>query len=153
MGGLPWPGPGWDPVGDLAIIKQEMNRLFETFLGPGAALGRPAEGAWTPSVDICETRDGLRVLVELPGISLSQVKLEIAGGVLTIRGERQPEPGFRQDQLQRMECHYGPFLRRLTLPPGVDADHVRASYRDGVLEIRLPKRREAGVRTIAIEGG
>ncbi len=151
MGGQLWPGPGWDPVGDLAVIKQEMNRLFESFLGPGATQGRPVEGAWTPPVDICETRDGLRVLVELPGISLSQVKLEIAEGVLTVRGERHLEPAFRQDQLQRMECHYGFFVRRLSLPSVVDADHVRASYRDGVLEIRLPKRREAAVRTISIE--
>jgi HSP20 family protein len=151
VGGQPWPGPGWDPVGDLAVIKQEMNRLFENLLGPGAAQGRPAEGAWAPPVDVCETRDELRVLVELPGISLSQVKLEIAEGVLTVRGERHPESAFRQDQLQRMECHYGLFVRRLSLPSVVDADHVRASYRDGVLEIRLPKRQQAGVRTIAIE--
>lgn len=151
MGGQPWPGAGWDPVGDLAVIKQEMNRLFENLLGPGAAQGRPAEGAWAPPVDVCETRDELRVLVELPGISLSQVKLEITEGVLTVRGERHPESAFRQDQLQRMECHYGLFVRRLSLPSVVDADHVRASYRDGVLEIRLPKRQEAGVRTIAIE--
>jgi HSP20 family protein len=93
----------------------------------------------------------LRVLVELPGISLSQVKLEIADGVLAVRGERHPDPAFLQDQLQRMECHYGLFVRRLNLPSAVDADRVRAAYRDGVLEIRLPKHQEAGVRAITIE--
>ncbi len=146
-----WPGPGWDPIGDLAVIKQEMNRLLESFLGQGAAQGRPAEGAWTPPADICETRDELRVLVELPGVSPGQVRVEVGEGVLTMRGERHPDPAFRQDHLQRMECHYGLFVRRLSLPSAVDADRVRASYRDGVLEIRLPKRREAGVRTIPIE--
>jgi len=72
-------------------------------------------------------------------------------GVLTIRGERHPDPAFRQDQLLRLERRYGPFHRSLNLPSIVDPEGVRASYRDGVLEIRLPKRPEATPRVISVE--
>lgn len=146
-----WLGPSWDPSGDLAAIQQEMNRLFETFLGQGSGRVQPAERNWAPPMDVCETEADLRVLVELPGIPQDQIQIEIVEGVLAIRGERQPDPAFRQDQLIRMERRYGPFSRSLNLPPIVDAVGVRATYRNGVLEIRLAKRPEATPRIISVE--
>lgn len=151
MGSQPWPGPEWYPVGDLAVIKQEMNRLFESFLGLSPGHLQPGEGTWAPPMDVCETRDEIRVLVELPGVSQSQIKLEIVDGALSIKGERQPDPGFRQDQLLRMECHHGAFARRLNLPSVVDPEGVRATYRDGVLEVRLPKRADARAQSITVK--
>lgn len=151
MGAQPWPGPGWYPLGDLAVIKQEMNRLFESFLGLSPGHVQLGEGTWAPPVDVCETKAEIRVLVELPGVSQSQISLEIVDGVLIIKGERQPDPAFRQDQLLRMECHYGAFSRRLSLPTGVDPDLVRATYQGGVLEVRLPKRDEARAQSISVE--
>ena len=146
-----WLGPGWDPSGDLAAIQQEMNRLFESFLGHGSGAVQSAERAWAPPMDVCETQTDLRILVELPGITQNQIQIEIVDGVLTIRGERHPDPAFRQDQLIRMERRYGPFSRSLNLPPIVDAEGVRAAYRGGVLEVRLPKRPEATPRIISVE--
>lgn len=151
MGNQPWPGPGWYPLGDLTVIKQEMNRLFESFLGLSPDHVQPGEGTWAPPMDVCETKDEIRVLVELPGVLQSQINLEIVDGVLTIKGERQPDPAFRQDQLLRMECHYGAFARRLNLPTMVDPDLVRATYRGGVLEVRLSKRAEARAQSISVE--
>lgn len=151
MGTQSWLGPGWDPSGDLTAIQQEMNRLFESFLGQGSARVQPVERAWAPPMDVCETPTDLRVLVELPGISQNQIQIEIVESVLTIRGERRPDPAFRQDQLIRMERRYGPFSRSLNLPSIVDAEGVRATYRSGVLEIRLPKRPEATARIISVE--
>lgn len=151
MGMVPWLGPSWDPSGDLAAIQQEMNRLFETLLGQGLGGLYPAEGAWAPAMDVCETKTELRVLVELPGIPLAKIHLTIEEGVLTIRGERHPDPTFRQDQLIRLERRYGPFYRSLHLPCMVNPEEVRASYRDGVLEIRLPRRTEATPRVISVE--
>jgi HSP20 family molecular chaperone IbpA len=75
--------PGWDPSGDLAAIQQEMNRLFEGFLGHGAGRVQSVEGSWAPPMDVCETQTDLRILVELPGIPQ---KIEIVEGTLTIRG-------------------------------------------------------------------
>jgi HSP20 family protein len=151
MGVQPWPGPGWDPLGDLAIIKQEMNRLFESFMGLGPGHVQPVETAWAPPIDVCETREEIRVLVELPGVSQSHISLEIADGVLTIKGERHLDPAFRQDHLRQMECHYGAFARRLSLPLGIDRDHVRACYLNGVLEVRLSKRAEPSATSITVE--
>jgi HSP20 family protein len=144
-------GAGLGPLGDLAAFQQEMNRLFETFLGQGPARIRQEERTWAPAMDVCETNLDLRVLVELPGIPQAQIQIEIAEGVLTIRGERHPDPALRQDQLLRLERRYGPFYRSLNLPSVVDTEAVRASYRDGVLEIRLSKRPEATPRVISVE--
>ena len=146
-----WLGPGWDPSGDLAAIQQEMNRLFESLLGQGPGRVQSVEGVWAPPMDVCETQMDLRILVELPGILRNQIQIEIVEGVLTIRGERHPDPAFRQDQLIRMERRYGPFSRSLNLPSIVDADRVQAGYRNGVLELRLPKRPEATPRIISVE--
>ena len=151
MRAQPWPGPGWYPLGDLTVIKQEMNRLFESFLGLSPDHVQPGEGTWAPPMDVCETKEEIRVLVELPGVLQSQINLEIVDGVLTIKGERHLDPAFRQDQLLQMECHYGPFARRLSLPLGIDRDHVRASYRNGVLEVRLSKRAELSAKSITVE--
>jgi HSP20 family protein len=151
MGAQSWLGPGWDPSGDLAAIRQEMNQLFEGFLGQGSERVQPAERAWAPPMDVCETPTDLRVLVEVPGISQSQIQIEIVEGVLTIRGERHPDATFRQDQLIRMERRYGLFSRSLNLPSIADAEGVRAVYRSGVLEVRLPKRPEATPRIISVE--
>jgi HSP20 family protein len=128
-----------------------MNRLFESFLGHSPGRVQPVERAWAPPMDVCETQTDLHILVELPGISQSQIQIEIVEGVLTIRGERRPDPAFRQDQLIRMERRYGPFSRTLNLPSIVDAEGVRAAYRNGVLEVRLPKRGEATPRIISVE--
>ncbi len=151
MGTQSWLGPGWNPSGDLTAIQQEMNRLFESFLGQGSACVQPVERAWAPPMDVCETPTDLRVLVELPGIPQNQIQIEIGEGVLIIQGGRHPDPAFRQDQLIRMERRYGPFSRSLNLPSIVDAEGVRATYRSGVLEIRLPKRPEATARIISVE--
>jgi len=133
------------------LTQQEMNRLFEGFLGQAPGRMQPVEGTWAPPMDVCEAKTELRVLVELPGIPQAEIQIEIVDGVLKIRGERQPDPAFRQDQLLRLERRSGPFFRSLDMPSIVDPDGVRVSYRDGVLEIRLLKRPEATPRIISVE--
>lgn len=147
----PWPGPGWDPLGDLALIKDEMTRLFEHVLGHGARPGQAADGAWSPPVDAWETKSELRVQVELPGTQARQIRLDFVEGVLTIRAERPPDPALQRDLVRQVECRYGSFVRRLTLPAAIDPDRVRATYRDGVLDIRLPKRTELQPREVPID--
>jgi HSP20 family protein len=147
----PWLGPGWDPSGDLAALQQEMQRLFETLLGLGPGRSQPAETVWAPPMDVCESPAAVRVLIELPGLKQEQIGIEVIEGTLRIRGERPPDPRFAKEQLLRLERRSGPFLRTLTLPASVDADQIRASYRDGLLEIRLPKRSDAVPRVIAVE--
>ena len=147
----PWPGPGWDPLGDLALIKDEMARLFEHVLGHGARRGQPADGAWAPPVDAWETKSELRVQAELPGVQERQIRLDFVDGVLTIRAERPPDATLQRDQVRQVECRYGSFVRQLTLPAVIDPDRIRATYRNGVLDIRLPKRGESQPRKVPID--
>ncbi|RPI07922.1 MAG: Hsp20/alpha crystallin family protein [Zetaproteobacteria bacterium] len=151
MGVQPWPGPGWDPFGDLALIKQEMTRLLEQVLSQGSGRGQPAESAWAPPLDVCETPAEFRVQVEVPGVAGRQIRLEFSEGTLTIRAERPIDPALRADQIQQMECRYGSFFRRLALPSPIDHGRIRATCRDGVLDIRLPKRTMSQTRHVAIE--
>jgi len=147
----PWPGPGWDPMGDLALIKQEMTRLLEQLLGQGAHQAQPADGAWSPPADVSETKDELRVQVELPGVEPRHIRIDLFEGVLTIRAERPPDSALKRDQAQQVECGYGSFVRRLALPSPIDADRIRATYRDGVLDVRLPKPGGSQARRVAID--
>ena len=147
----PWPGPGWDPMGDLALIKQEMTRLFEQILEHGVHHAQPADGAWSPPADVSETKGDLRVQVELPGVQPRHIRIDLFEGVLTIRAERPPDPALKRDLAQQVECRYGSFVRRLTLPSPVDPDRIRATYKDGVLDVRVPKPVESQARRVAIE--
>jgi HSP20 family protein len=147
----PWLGPAWDPSGDVVVLQQEMNRLFEALLGlvPGSSLG--AGVAWAPPMDVCDGPTAMRVLVELPGLTQEQIGIETTQGMLRIKGDRPPDPHIAREQLIRLERRCGAFARSLPLPAGVDAEGIRATYRDGVLEIRIPKRPEATPRIIAVE--
>jgi len=147
----PWPGPAWDPSGDLVALQQEMNRLFETLLGLVPEGGQAAGIAWVPPMDVCDGPTGLRVLVELPGLTQEQIGIEVRNGTLRIRGERPPDPRPTQERVLRLERRCGAFARSLTLPAGANAEGVRATYRDGVLEIWIPKRLGAAPRIVAVE--
>jgi HSP20 family protein len=142
----------------LNALQGEFNRLVENYWpawAPGphhvASEDRPA-GAWIPAVDVYETADELVVLADLPGVHPSAIQLSVDGRVLTLRGEK-PAPGgpskAESDQLR--ERRFGPFLRHITLPTEVNVDAVRADFRLGVLEVRLPKAEEARTRRIPIQ--
>ncbi|MGE5287816.1 MAG: Hsp20/alpha crystallin family protein [Micromonosporaceae bacterium] len=113
--------------------------------GRGWRAGGKREGtAWRPAVDISERRDAYRVRVEIPGIKAGEVEITMAGGLLTIQGERHAAREAAGEKMHRSERGYGVFRRSLALPSGhVAADKAEASVRDGVLEILVPKAAEA----------
>jgi HSP20 family protein len=102
-----------------------------------------------PALDVRETEDEYLVLVDLPGVQSEDVVIELIDQVLTISGSRAP---VETGEAQRLERPSGSFVRRLSLPKGVDSDKVVADYKDGVLELRIPKRAEAKPKKIAIGG-
>jgi HSP20 family protein len=135
-----------DPFREVAEIQSEMNRLFS------GLFGRPANGsvtrdrAWVPPMDMEETKDELVVTAELPGVEEKAINLSITGDLLTLRGERMaPEP--KAEGSYRGER----FERTVSLPFPVQADKVKATYRDGVLTVMLPKVEEIKPREIKIE--
>src|SRR5688572_7772661 len=128
------------PNRELLSMQDEVNRLFDSVMGRSA---RPDGNGWLPPVDIQETDDGFTVRMDLPGVQPKDVKINMTGDTLSVRGERRCERDENNTAWQRTECAYGTFERVFTLGTPVDSNAVKATYRDGVLELRLPKAAEA----------
>ncbi len=136
----------WNPTHELAGMEiDRLNRMFSEFYGD--AFGR----GWVPPVDIYETDEHEVVLkAELPDMKREDINLTFENGVLTLKGERKFEAGVKRENFQRLERQHGAFSRSFTLPNTVDASRIHASYRDGVLTIRLPQREEAKPKQISV---
>ena len=140
----------WEPFRSLAEIQTEMNRLFDTFLNRPAGPGM-TERLWAPAMDMYETKDDLYVQVELPGVKEKDVQVSFTNDVLTVKGERAQQQEVRDDDSHRLERWFGKFERSIELPMAVQADKVKATYRDGVLEIKLPKAETVKPKEIKID--
>lgn len=136
----------WEPTRELASM--EIDRLNHMF---GSLFGEGLNRSWTPAVDIYETPEHEVVLkAELPDMRREDIKVTFENQVLTLQGERKVDEQVARDRYQRMERFYGTFTRSFTLPATVDAANISASYKDGVLTVRLPQREEARPKQIAI---
>lgn len=133
-------------------LQSELKRFIEGCLQPGPSPGPGVDRPWSPPVDVYETPEETVVVVELPGVDSSRVELSAADGLLTIRGTRAPDDR-PEDQIQLRERRFGPFSRQVRVPSEVDLDAARAETVDGVLTIRLPRRRAAAPRTIPVRPG
>ena len=139
----------WEPFRE---IQSEMNRLFDGFFGrPTAVATGTGSRLWMPAVDMYETKDDLVLNFELPGVREKDVSLSITGDLLTVKGERQFQHELKDDNYHHVERAYGKFERAVQLPMPVQADHVKATYRDGVLEVKLPKAEEVKSKEIKID--
>jgi HSP20 family protein len=143
----------WDPMREMTTMREQMNRLVNEFFGRGGGEeGGWTAGAWTPAVEIYDADDALMVRVELPGVAKENVHVELHENTLTLRGERKPDPQVKEGQYYRQERMYGPFQRTFRLPTPVDTEKVQATYRDGLLELRLPKSEAAKAKRVTISG-
>ena len=144
----------WTPSRDITSVRDEMNRLFNEFFGRGGGTeeGTWFSGAWSPPVDIYETDQELVLKAELPGFSKDDISIELKENTLSIRGERKREDEVKEGNYHRMERVYGAFQRSFMLPTTVEQDKVRASYKDGILELHLPKIPAAQPKRIAVSG-
>jgi len=139
----------FDPFRDITTLRDEMNRLFSRAVGDGASSG----SAWTPAVDVYETEGSIELRAELPGLDAGDIDIEIDDNVLTLRGERRFQEPVEDGRYYRVERAYGHFNRSLTLPQGVKADEISATFDKGVLSVRIPKADEVKPRKIAIAAG
>ena len=147
-----WRIQRFDPFRELVDMQAEINRTFDPRFVVRPRTAAP-ERAWAPPIDVYETRDDLVVAVELPGVPEKHIQLSMTGDVLSLRGQRGIAADAREENYHRIERWSGTFERHVQLPIPVQADKIRASYRDGVLEIRLPKLEEVKPREIKIEVG
>jgi HSP20 family protein len=130
----------------LTNMRAEMDREFESmssFSGSTDPLSR-----WNPAVNVYQDKDRFTVVVELPGLKKEEIEISLHDDTLTIAGERKREESSEQEFLT--ERLYGKFQRSLTLPTAVDAEKVKASYKDGLLQVELPKAEEAKPKQIEV---
>jgi HSP20 family protein len=142
----------WEPVRELDSLQSEMNRLFDGFFGNRAPNGITSR-RWIPAMDLVEGEDEFVLRADLPGLTEDDVEIEIKDSVLTISGERKAEEKREGEGYYRVERAFGSFSRSLTLPEGVAADQVTASFDNGVLEVRVPKPEERKPQRVQIGRG
>jgi HSP20 family protein len=141
----------WDPFRDLLSIQDRMNRLFEQTLSRSRAEEGMAPSTWTPAVDIYETPEAIMLQADLPGLRREDIDIQIQDNTLALRGERRFAKDVREENYLRIERAYGAFQRSFTLPATIQQENIRAVFRDGILELTLPKAEEAKPKKIAIE--
>ncbi len=118
--------------------------------GLGRSLARPSANHWQPAVDLLESKDAYLIRAELPGMQRDDIKVEVKDGSLVLSGETKSEKPAEGVEYRHVERRAAKFSRSFSLPETVKPDAIEASYKDGILEIRVPKAEEAKPRQIAI---
>jgi len=139
----------WRPFEGLSSLRRDMDRLWERFFGEDWGVTRWGEG-WSPTLDVSENKDNLIVKTELAGVDPKDVDISLTGEVLTIKGEKKDEKEEKDENYHLMERSYGSFSRSVSLPVEVDQDKVKASYKNGVLKIILPKTEKTKSKAIKV---
>jgi HSP20 family protein len=140
----------WRPLGDLSTLRREMDRLFERFFGEEFPSPELPRAEWTPRLDMSETKDDIVVKADIPGLEPKDLDVSLMGDTLTIKGEKKEEKEEKDEHRHVVERRYGAFSRMVRLPAPVAADKIKASFKNGVLTITLPKTEEAKQKAIPI---
>jgi len=141
----------WNPWREMSAMPDRLDRLFDD---PFFRLGRMAEdsglGMWNPAVDLYEKDDYVMIKAELPGVDKNDINIDLKDRLLTLSGERTHEKETNEENYYRRERSYGKFQRTFTLPADVDSDQIKAEFKDGVLQIEIPKPEEKKAKKVTI---
>ena len=138
----PWTG--------LTSLRKEMDHLFDRFFDLKWD-ELPAVTDWAPALDLSETKDAIVIKAEVPGLEQKEIEIALQGDLLTIKGEKKQEKEEKGEHYHRMERSYGAFARSIRLPVPVDAEKVNATFKNGLLTVKLPKTPSAKGTTIPIK--
>jgi HSP20 family protein len=133
------------------LMEDMWRRPFPSLFGRDRWLPIRPSSIRMPSLDVYEEKDSVVVKAELPGMKKEDVEVNLAGEILTIKGEKKEDKEVKEDNYYRRERSYGSFLRSVGLPCEVKSDEIKASFKDGVLEIRLPKTEESKKKSISVK--
>jgi HSP20 family protein len=139
----------WNPFRELEDMQSRLNRLFGDAPFPRMGEDGMSFSGWSPAVDVQETDKEYLIKADLPDVKKEDVKVELLDGALTIEGERQQEKEEKGKKFHKIEREYGKFLRRFALPTEVDRSKVQAEFKNGVLNVHLPK--SATAKPTAVE--
>lgn len=143
----------WEPARSMEKFLQEMfeepmpSRFFRRF----PSLRWEKEFETVPAVDMFDKDDEIVVKAEIPGIDKENIKISVSDNVLTIKGEMKKEEEVKEEDYYYAERSYGSFSRSLTLPAKVAEDKIKAEYKDGILEVHLPKAAESKPKEIKVD--
>ncbi|MDP3025301.1 MAG: Hsp20/alpha crystallin family protein [candidate division Zixibacteria bacterium] len=146
----------WRPLREMVSVQDEMSKLFSACggFGKGMPMRWMEEGdeMWAPNVDMAETKDEIVLTAELPGFKKEDIKLSVEDHSITLSGEKKSkyEEEEKKGNYYRLERRFGSFTRSFALPTPVEADRVKAVYKDGILKVTLPKSEEAKKKEIPI---
>ena len=135
----------WDPFREVAALHNELSRFMNSIEGNGRTTQ-----SWVPTLDAWETEDALVYVFDLPGVPQDSISVEAEDNLLTVTASREQSSEISREHYHRVERRHGTFSRTVGLPQGVSEDAIKASYKDGVLEIRVPKPEQVKPRKIEV---
>ncbi len=135
---------------ELGTLRDEMDRMWNRFFGEWPSV-EPFRGEWAPSLDVSETQDNVVVRAEVPGMDAKDVNITLNDGLLTIRGEKKVEKEEKDENYHLTERRYGSFSRSIRLPFDIQADGIKANYKNGLLTITMPKSEKAKPKEIRVK--
>lgn len=143
----------WDPFRELEEMSDRLNRMFARPAVRTNGKETMIVADWTPTVDISETDGEYQIKAEIPDVRKEDVKVTLEDGLLTIQGERKQEKEEKGKKYHRIERSYGSFVRSFSLPDVIDEEKVKAEFKDGVLNLHLPKSEKAKPKAIEVKVG
>ena len=141
----------WEPFRDLITMQERMSRLFDETLSRVWKEEGLQRGLWSPPVDVVDREHEVLLKMDLPEMSQSEIDIKVEANMLTIKGERKFIKETPEENYIQIERPYGGFHRQFTLPKRIDQDKIKASYKDGVLCVVLPKKEEVYPKQVSIE--
>lgn len=141
----------WNPVRNMFGLRHNLNRVFDDFYFPFSREDDElAVRNWDPVVDVYDNDDNIVLKAELPGVDKKDIEVDVKGRVLTLKGERSSDNKMTEDHYYRRERCFGKFERAFNLPVDVELDKIKANYKDGVLEVEIPKPEEKKPKQITV---
>lgn len=147
---IKWKGREWDPLREIGEWQRYMGDWFENSL-QSLPERISKEAMWAPSMDIAEDKEAITIKVDLPGVKQQDIDIEVTGKTLTFKGERKSEEEKKDKNYHRVERFYGSYSRTITLPDYADMGKIQAEYKNGVLEMHIPKTEESKPKQIKVE--
>lgn len=140
----------WEPFREMEALQREMNRLFDTFSPTTPLAGRGNGLSFVPAAEMTETPEEIHLKLEVPGLEPKDLDVEVKADAVIIKGERKSETKTEEDGITRTEFRYGSFHRVIPLPGRIENTNVKAEYKDGILNLILPKAAEERNKVVKV---
>lgn len=140
----------WQPFQEIETLQRDMNYLFDRLMSTN---GDRMRATFSPAAEIAETADAIHLKLEIPGMEAKDIDVQVSAEAVSISGERKEETKTEEKGMSRTEFRYGKFQRVISLPARVQNTDVKAEYRNGILQLTLPKSEEEKNKVVKVNLG